>query len=351
MSLIVFIEKLSWYLKRPIRIMSRLHLITPKLEYQIDWVSMGPLNPDKKFLIIRIPGLPEQGQLSAWSSVAADIKWSQQHGYIPVIDYEPITNFDHGQLFIANEWQEVFNQPGNISIRELLRSRHVGIKPIGSLTGDRYTIDSMHDSSFYRAEFEYIKENLWFQPQYLMKLEKTLDEVIPRKARILAVSVREEFELLKKAGWSNSVLHPDEPAIAEVLEEAKRLMVEWNCEYCFIATRYSNTIQLFLEHFRDKLLYTDRTRMRISDEYISYLKGFSSIPSPRERLAYCLKNNKFAQLDKDIRDEYLAEVYILSQCTHLLATKSGASTAAMYWNAGMYEQVYFFEDNHSSRNY
>ncbi|MCB5279483.1 MAG: hypothetical protein LHW59_08190 [Candidatus Cloacimonetes bacterium] len=344
-------KKIQWYLKRPKRICSKLNLIDHNFEYLIDWEMKGPLHPDKKFLVLRIPSLPEQGQLSAWSSIAYDCKWCKQNGIIPVIDYEPYTNFDDGRIFQANEWEDIFHQPCDIPTTEIIKSKHVGTTDIGSLCHRRYIVDSTKDRAFYKLELEYIKSNIWFQPQFYKKLEKASQSVICNERKVLGVSVREEFELLKGVGWEGALLHPDEPPITIVLEKTTELMKKWQCDYCFISTRYTNTITLFKEYFGEKLLYIERERIDIDVEYLEYLKGFSVLKTPRERLKYCLRNNKYAQLGQDIRDEYLTEVFILSQCSNLLATKSGASTAAMYWNGGEYENVYFFEDKNSSKTY
>lgn len=317
-----------------------------------EFVNLGKKNKDKSIIVFRLFE-PGYGVLTAWRGAVAYIMWAEEMGYVPYIDHERASVYEKNEIGNENFYEHYFQQYSDLKPEEILHSRRVMFLPCETVKVDySLTIRDEYDSDYY-ANFkkEHIIGKAWFNNNTIKWLEETADEILPLHTNILGVSMREEFRLLTEAGWSRSKNHPHEPSIDIILNKARELMVQWECEFIFLSTMYLDTIESFEKAFPNKILYVPRKRYYIDSEYRNFIaksaaNTYSPIGFEKE-----LSVSKFNSMDYETKDAYIKEVYLLSKCTHLLATKNGGSVTAMYWNGGKYENSYFFEDLNSSSAY
>lgn len=307
----------------------------------------GKKNPDKVFVIIRYSndGL---GILALWRNVIAQIKWAIGNNFIPIVDYRNKSYI--GEEFIFNKnnmWEWFFGQAQDYNLNDALESKNV------ILNAGKYDnilkLKNSYEKGFYKKNLRFLRKYVWFKPEIELKFKKKVLDVLPEKEKVLGISVRENFYLNGEFNWSRAKLHPKEPNIMDVIRKAKHLMKLWECKYCFISTIYEDTIELFKNEFGNNVLFMNRKRGKLSEARVIMEEKIKS-ESIGEKSGY--KKSLFQEKDTyTVMYEYLAEQYILSKCTYLLATKSSGSISAVYWNGGEFEDIYFFEDENYAESY
>lgn len=116
-----------------------------------------------------------------------------------------------------------------------------------------------------------------------------------------------------------------QPSLAETMDQAQKFMVEWNCDHIFLATEDAGAVEAFRKRFLDAVVFIAKER------YPSDTKSTQNYHFERDQDAY-FKG-----------EEYLMELYILSKCDCLLASRVGAAWMSLVINGEKYEHQYIYD--------
>ena len=120
--------------------------------------------------------------------------------------------------------------------------------------------------------------------------------------------------------------HPVQPEPMQIIDKAKELMQEHNCQYIYLATEDSKIFNLFRGQFGENLLSMDVERYKDTGNK----KFITQVESDRQNDRY-LKGL-----------EYLTTIELLARCNGLVAGRAGGSVAARVISDS-YEFSYFFD--------
>lgn len=299
-------------------------------------VSFGEKNPDKTFFVIRPFYYMETNELITTISnllyhyyrTLQHLSYAIKNGWIPVIDWENYGPFPHGEDEPVNGtrncWEYFWNQPSEYTLEEVYQSKHV-------ILSSQNTVDYqlIPPVAFYTPFSRYVSRLIELCPQYdqyitlneptASYVQKRQDELFPKNARILGVSVRGAAYGAKRIPG-----HPVQPDIDNLIIETKEKMEEWKLDYVFFCCEMAEKVEKMKEAFGDKLISLPRKR-------------YEKLPTSEDNPLYVPGQRYQTNLD------YLTEMALLSRCDCLLAGMSGGVRTAIIWNAGQYRKIQIFE--------
>ena len=227
-----------FFLQRSIRFLKRPFVINEQLELKYArrneiTRSFGEEMPDKIFYIIGV----DMGWCGLFAIVAhqlTHIVYAVERGYIPIVDLQ---NFNCQYRCSTNEnvWEYFFDQPMRFGLDQIKRSKNI-IQSVYyedppdnkyriSYNSTIYDMDKLEYWRFYYRE--YIRLNSAVSESFL----KIKTELFENMGRILGVLVRgTDFIKLQPKN------HPIQPEPFEVLNKVKKALLEWNCNYVYLAT-------------------------------------------------------------------------------------------------------------------
>jgi len=278
------------------------------------------------FFIIR-RGDNVMGLFSHVSIYLAFIAYSISKGYVPVIDMQNqkniyISDKDVGK---CNAWELFYKQPMNIGINDI---------PINSrcIYSSRKYLPKR--SPFYHALiYDKTEYKMWalLYKRLIEYNKKTHDyvreeeHILPENTRVLGVLCRGTDYTQRKA--KN---HPKQPSLTVMLEKAKEMFAEWQCEYIYLATEEFAAFEIFNTAFPGKILTNDRTYY--DKNGIDFAKQTLSVVH-------------FDRADDEYLKglQYLSSIHLLSKCDCLLAGACAGTYAAVYINDFKYSRKYIFD--------
>lgn len=289
-------------------------------------ISMGDENPDKTFYVIGQNDL----NCGLWwivNKVVMHLAYSEENQYIPVIDFLHFYTQYHNdnEKGVVNVWEKYFEQPQYYSLDDIMRSKNIVLSDQYPSPSDKYL---MGNTDFYtdsrrRMYFkEVFNRNIRFNKQTLEVLESRRKSIIPNNCRVLGILCRGTDYLIKRP--KN---HPVQPQPEDVIEKAKETLVQYKCDFVFLATEDEDIMQLFKDEFGVKLLYVDQKRIN------------------RTRLQECsLVMDEMSRVNQDryiMGLDYLTATYILSQCDCFIGGRTGGTKGVLLMNKGFeYEYIY-----------
>lgn len=289
-------------------------------------VSYGKENLDKIFYVI---GQKEPSGGLWWiiNKVVMHIAYAHDKNYIPVIDYKHYWTQYHniGELNRTNVWEKFFLQPSGYSLENISRSHNIIISDKYSAPSDQYLMGNTdfyecpERLNYFRSVF---KQYITFTPNTLNLLNEMRDKIIPENSRVLGILCRGTDYLLKKPKG-----HPVQPNPQDVIEDAKKVIREYHCDYIFLATEDRSILDLFKSEFGDQLLYVNQRR--VSKEEM-------------QAVDLLIDANKKSIEDKYMMGiNYLASTYILSKCNCFIGGRTGGTKGVLLMSDSFeYKQIY-----------
>ncbi len=278
--------------------------------------SFGNKNSDKIFYVIWLNN-KGFGFFSNLSAVLCHLKIANDLGMIPVIDFQNFKTFYNEKGAINNNenaWEYYFKPVSPFLLDEVYESKNV-----------------FFCSGNYPASMSYCitQINGIFEEIYLKKifLQNHVKEILKRHLvkfndRILGVHFRGQ-EMKLATG------HSFPPTEQQMIRYTNEIIVKYNIDKIFIVTEDQDYLNLFIEKFGDKVLYTNSFRTHKVNAYHIY---------PRDNHRYLLG------LD------VLIDAFLLSECTGILCGDSNVSEFARFVNNKRFEFTYFINNGVNSSN-
>lgn len=283
---------------------------------------LGKENLDKTFYIIR---RRDQycGIFSHIMTALAQIDKEIKHGRIPVIDMQNNFNIylNPEQIGRENAWEFYFEQPFNIGLEDIKKSKHIiigagDIPPMFPYLDMDFLEEKTGEINYWRKLMHtYVRLN----EDTKKSVQEVQDSLFKKDERILGVLGRGTDYTAQKP-----LNHPVQPDPRELLDKAMEIFEKKKCDKIFLATEDKQIYDLFKERLGNKLII-------YHSHFLEYRGGAVGKEDYLNN-----KNRKEAGLN------YLTEIYLLSKCQCLCAGRTSGTVGALLFTEG-YEYVYLFD--------
>ena len=252
--------------------------------------------------------------------------YAEQYGYEPIIDWKNYSNFYKEKYMInnkTNSWEYYFNQPIETPLEEVYKSKNVILSStnVSSIIESKFLMKDLNQANFINDseqinKFNDISKKISLVEPIKKETEKILDDLFKSRKNILGI-------VLRGTDYLNNYLsrgHPT-PFIAEnSLEIVEDYLNEWKMEYIYLSTEVVEYVELYKNHFKDKLILLERDRYHNNQN-----KKFINLYT-RDR-----ENDKYLT-----GLEYLTEVYGLAKCDSIIGTSCASLHSAIILNNNKY---------------
>lgn len=297
--------------------------------------SFGELNKDKTFYVVRTDSTQEWGIARAACMVLNNIKYAQERGWIPVVDYKNYylcNSQDEEDRGKKNAWEEYFEQPDTAySLEEVYHSRNVVLgplrgQPVGSVSWNN--IENLY-SEQYNYYFDLTHKYIRLKPEILKEAEAMRGRFLEKAAgrKILGMGMRMGLYWAELTNCKNYSRHPKGVGIDDYIEAAYKYMEEYGCDYLFISCEDRYGLERMKQEFGDKCFYVEgRSLLRYFDEE-------GRVITNSEERRFEVEQEKIIKRSVD----YMIEVYILSKCDSLYMAQGGGAILACLMNNKEFE--------------
>lgn len=265
----------------------------------------------------------DAGLFSYFITTLGGIAYAEEHGMVPVVDFQNYPNQYILQKEIGkkNMWEFYFQQPGGISLEDALKSKNV-VLGNGNVN---YSFPPLSKDLFENKNGELnhwraiCKKYIFFNDAVIQRYEQ--GKAMFSGKKVLGVLCRgTDYVAVKPIG------HPVQPNVEMVIEKAEAAMNKESFDAVYLVTEDVQIVAAFKEKYGDKLLLSQQ-------EYIDYdyeKKGF---------LVFYEENKQ----DKYNRGmDYLIAVLLLKECKGLITTITSGSVGIMCL-ADDFDYLYVFD--------
>ena len=272
--------------------------------------SFGPINPDKKFYVIRSNG-KDEGLLSLYLGRLRDIDYLLNNGYIPVIDYQNYKtqyNIDSPVDGTTNAWEYYFHQPSEYTLEEVYKSKNI------TLSGWKFINETFPEKNITLDMF-----SLAPIKQYILDKahEKINHDGINEMIGVLVRGT--DYTRLRPAG------HPIPPSPEIASQKLDEFLSEFPDSRIFLATEDETIYSYFFAKYGQKI-YTTDTNLIINYSGQDYI---SSEITQKNKYQFGL--------------DYLVKMICLSECKCLIASQTAGVNFARILNNKRYKKEYIFD--------
>lgn len=284
-------------------------------------VTFGNRNVDKTIYVIK-PDYQDgvEGLLSLLYKQVLYIDYAKKNGFVPYVDWKNFkTQYYDG---INNVWEYFFEQPAEISEKEVYASRNVyisgwtfkNIDPCGMFEADIFKNKSLREKTS-----QLMKKNLCFNKEMIEIVSKEASRLEIEKC--IGVYIRgTDYVKLKPSG------EYIQPSVDEVKKKV-RMFVE----------KYDAPIFLVTEDgcIFDEMKDTFGLRIRIV-QFDSFIRNYDG--------KEVLSKAGVLETDKKSRGQkYLAKMILLAKCRYLITSMTQGSKFSYALNDGNYQDEFIFD--------
>lgn len=305
-----------------IRIMRFIYNAIKNPQYLQRKVNYGKYNEDKIIYLIR-PNSEDgvQGLMSLFIQTMRKVDYAISRGYIPYIDFKNYkTQYYDG---INNVWEFYFNQPSNILLEEVYKSKNVILSGISLYKNEDVTL---FKSTIFKNDEICERCNKLIHNN--ISLSSEAHQIIDEQYRSLNINscigvyIRgTDYIKLKPSG------EHVQPDIESVIEKTKEFLNKYPGNKIFLVTEDFENYSRMKKEFGDLLKITD------FDTFIQNYNGKDFLSK-----SDVLNKNK-----KERGMDYLVKMVLLSKCKYLISSITMGSIAAYAMNGNKYEDSYIFD--------
>ncbi|MCQ2522534.1 MAG: hypothetical protein MJ105_09180 [Lachnospiraceae bacterium] len=244
-------------------------------------------------------------------------------GKVPVIDTRNCKNSFTAlsQAENRNIWEKYFIQPCKLSLDEV--EEHMHISYAEGIPGfyPSYKMDDLDNPILMQFWRNAASKYLRFSDYMESKLAVVKDALDWEHKRVLGVICRgTDYTELKPYN------HPVQPNPVMVIEDAKQLMEQYKCDYCYLATEDEKIYKQFQDAFGERLLFTQRFLYKD-------VKG-----------TVLNKYNEQNAIDSgEKNEEYLISLKLLAECCCFIGGRTSGSVVAAILSKG-FDFFYLYDE-------
>lgn len=263
------------------------------------------------------------GLFSLFNTNLGHIYYAVQRGYIPVVDMMNYENcyLEESKMGVENAWEYYFEQPMGVGLKEAYAGRKVILSegvPIEPRPDD--DMDFFRDKDGKMTEWrKFTRKYIQIKQEIMQDIDKEYNSLVKDGDRVLGVLVRGTDYVEGKP-----YQHPVQPDVDIVLQDAKKVMKQYECNKIFVGTEDINIAKRFREEFGEGYITNQQ-------EYIHYKVG-KGVPEYRIN-----RENDYFLRGK----EYLTTIIMLSRANCFLGGRTSGTVGMMLLSDGFeYSHVY-----------
>lgn len=338
----------NWKIKQYIRLfkenpydfIAKINSRKKRSRYWEKRLCFGDENPNKIFYLIRMNPDGNEGILLIYLRYLRELSRIEKTKYIPIIDMEwafyIMAHNDISETGKINAWELYFQPVTKYTLDSIKKSKNIIRGAVcyreqedNYLRSNILRENSLENEADFRELCRIDSKYMKLKSDLKEKFEDEYLELIGTR-RVIGVIIREGYIYLNKMNYELINNHPVQPNIDKVIDDLKKWMYEWNCDFIYISAEFEQTINKMKQAFGNRLIYTNRLRKSIEADSVT---------------EYQLQRDRYYKsiTREEINIDYLKEVYFLSRCTNLVCGRCSASIVAAIWNKGKYENRYIYE--------
>ncbi len=297
-----------------------------EVESLMDEIIYKAIEKKQEYCIIRrndgVPGLASH-IITNLGHMAASLK----EGKIPVVDMLGSENCfaELGKSSGKNPWEMFFEQSYGSRLEEVPADRIIDTKVGIPAEMPSYDMEFLTNEAMVNKWRRLCHLHMRPGCEIIKEIEKVKAATsFSQDKRILGVLCR-GTDYVQKRPFN----HPVQPKPEEVIEKAKSVMHEQNCEYCYLATEDQAIVELFRKELGDKVF---------TSQQIYY-------ENPQGKMLSEVNEETGTDVyGKNV--EYLTALYLLAECHCFIGGRTSGTVAALLfadgfdyfytWNKGRY---------------
>lgn len=293
-------------------------------------LSYGNENPKKTFYVARRFSEVE-GHCSMLMTMLGHFYLADKMGMIPVVDmknyYSELWQ-DVSKRGKENSWEYFYEQPAGYTLEDIEKSRHIFLSDgvhARKAPSYRTTCDSDKEIEFWNKVYRrFIRLNP--QTKSIVDNEMAILNISGKK--LMAVAIRRGIEwghLVKDKGFE---CYYNVPSVTTIIEDAKRLKEEWQCDGVFLTIDDEEGLELFKKEFGENLYYIKRDRRQY------FINGQ---PNPIAEKGFQPQESIY---EREVK--YLSELFLVSKCNYFLGTRSSTTLGALVIKGEKFKNTYLY---------
>lgn len=296
----------------------------------------GERNKDKTFFVITCDA-EAMGLYSMIFYMLPFMEYAVKKKYIPVIDitksHLPVVQ-DKEKVGLENAWEYYYEQPdGRYTLEEVYQSQNVVVMFDGAFRVRMPVWNAMFpatDSELMRWN-KVIRSCVRLNRDMRARVERERDRIFKNEKKILGVGIRAGLRAGMMQNLALYNAHPVQPTCEELLEIVADKIKEWNCDTIFLSCDDREYTDKFVSCFGEMCYCINRKLKHL-------FKDGDLVTDASERLVEMEGSTLRSRTE-----EYITEVYLLSECDCLYSSIGGGSQFAYFVNGGHYEHVEVYD--------
>lgn len=297
------------------------------------------------------------GVMGVLKSYVFYYEWAKKEGYIPIIDLDSRYDFINGTMGRISLWDTLFEQ--EITVQEALKQKGTIVGAIDQYDG--YLSETVEKYNSEQKPFLQFSQDNW--REYYSDVYKLIAPVWkPKKESIervecfiknynnmnnvVGVIMREEFSREAHEQYTGEtkeryLKHPLMHSVQEIIEIVDEYIKKKKCDYIFVSSQYTDTIEKFVSIFGEKVIYIDRERKRY--DYFGVVNDEFNGDDYFRHEKFIKEHQKIYTMYQ----QYMEETMIVSKCDYLITGPNSEAIFALGLNKGTYKDVCFLESKNS----
>jgi len=284
-------------------------------------LKYGDQNPDLTFLVI---GGHTAGLYSIIHNVVGYLIYSDQRGFIPVIDYTNHPTFYHYNGEKVNVYEHFFNQPTLYSLKEVYQSKIV----IHTPTTFSNDYSSIHEHIINKDVEKILQINRIFK-KYIQYNDLTSMFIENRISLLQSQNLIGVY--VRGTDYSYAPGHHRQPVISKIFDAIDELLEKYVIiDGIYLATEDQTILDSFISRYSDRLFFQKKNRIDCFTPG-QRIKPTSSAADSKDEIIMQGR-------------EYLADIEILSRLKFFISGINNGSAAVIEKNGNEFiDSRVFFE--------
>lgn len=303
-------------------VLEKINLVLFHWKERMRKISLGADDPQHVYYLIR-PRSQEEGLLSSYYYVLANVRWAVRKGYIPVVDFRSNSCQYHADTKIrgtSNAWEYYFRQPAGIGVNEVSRKKNILLSGWSFSKAKQVQPVIRTLTTVRSAQLKDLCQNVCPVHEYVYAIAEQIFKKNFSNNTVLGVFLRgTDYTALKPKG------HYRQPSVEQVIDKMKEFLSLYEVSKIFVVTEDYTIFKKIQSSFSEICVFTS------DHDFVTEYQG---------------KDYIFKSMNTDpyIRGlNYLVRIILLTKCDYLISSITNGSLFALNMMEGTYKDDYWFD--------